>query len=465
MKAPRRWSLRTRLLVVVLSLVVAGFGCVGFASAHLLKDYLTDRIDEQLRLAESQLTNVDLSRLHEMDVALRDKELLDDYVVEFRDTDGSLISRITGPRQDDMPQLPPLDMATVRDLAGKPFHADNAEERHGPGFRVLIVQRPDGQGSIVIAYDFSGTARTMARFIAMEVVVMLTVAGLIAFLGAMMVRVGLRPLTEVEQTAEEIIEGRDLSRRLPTLAAPNTELGRLSRTLNTMLEAIDDSVSRLRRFVADASHELRTPVTGIRGLAELYRQGAVTDPAEISALIGRIEAEATRMGLLVEDLLLLARLDEERPLRREPVDLVPVAADAIEGHPVCLDLFGQEDPVVIGDEDRLRQIVTNLVTNALTHTPAGTRITVRVGVAEGRAVLEVVDHGPGIEPSHARRVFERFYRADPARARDHERSPSTGSGLGLSIVKALVAAHGGTVGHRPTPGGGATFWVHLPLGQ
>ncbi|HEX6683049.1 MAG TPA: HAMP domain-containing sensor histidine kinase, partial [Candidatus Limnocylindrales bacterium] len=206
-----------------------------------------------------------------------------------------------------------------------------------------------------------------------------------------------------------------------------------------------------------------TPLTGIRGLAELHRQGAVTDPQEVSALIERIESEATRMGLLVEDLLLLARLDEERPLRSEQVDLVPIAADTIDGKPVSLEILGEADPVVVGDEDRLRQVVTNLVNNALTHTPDGTPVLVRVGVCDGHALLEVVDEGPGIEAGHGNRVFERFYRVDPARARDHSRSPASGSGLGLSIVKALVHAHGGTVGHTATPGGGATFWVRLPL--
>lgn len=448
MKAPRRWSLRARLLAGVLTLVAAGFTVAGLASFHLLGDYLTDRVDEQL-VTQSQLTNVDIRPTA-------------DYVFEYRDPRGNLTRRVPGPGQDGAPRLPILDPDTVKSLAGKPFYAKNTRS-HDAGYRVLITQLPDGQGSVVIAYDFSGTARTMARFVAMEFVVMLTVLGLSVLVGVAVVRVGLRPLTDVEQTAEEIIAGGDLSRRVPALAAPNTEMGKLSRTLNTMLAAIDGSVARLRRFVADASHELRTPVAGIRGLAELYRQGAVTDPVETRALIERIEAEATRMGVLVEDLLLLARLDEERPLRCEPVDLVPIAADAIEGHPVGLDIFGHVDPVVIGDEDRLRQIVTNLVANALTHTPAGTLITVRVGVDGRHALLEVVDHGPGIPVEHGDRVFERFYRLDPARARDHERSPSTGSGLGLSIVKALVAAHGGTVGHRPTPGGGATFWMTLPL--
>ena len=458
MKSPKRWSLRTRLLVGVLSVVALGFACAGLASFHLLNDYLKERVDEQLHVAEAQL--LDPSRISSFQ---HERGLLEEYVVQFRDPQGILERQLNGPSQRDVPRLPTLDGATVQRLAGKPFFARNDGEHREAGFRVLISERPEGKGSIVIAYDYTGTARTMARFVLIELGVLLTVLVLTALLGVMVVRVGLRPLTEVEQTAEEIIAGQDLSRRVPTLAAPGTEMGRLSRTLNTMLAAIDGSVTRLRRFVSDASHELRTPVTGIRGLAELHRQGAVTDPAEVAALIGRIELEATRMGLLVEDLLLLARLDEERPLRNEHDDLVPVAADAIEGKPVGLEIVGDADPVVVGDEDRLRQVVTNLVNNALTHTPEGTPILVRVGVVDGRALLEVVDSGPGIDDCHGDRVYERFYRVDPARARDHSRAPEAGSGLGLSIVKALVHAHDGTVGHRPTPGGGATFSITLPL--
>jgi two-component system OmpR family sensor kinase len=448
MKAPRRWSLRTRLLVGVLSVVALGFLCAGFASVNLLRVYLTERVDEQLQVASGQLSKADFDQ----------HELLDEYVVQYRDANGNLERVYSGPRQRHQPLLPTMDTQTVQSLEGKPFHAKNDGDGHGPGFRVLVSERPGGAGSLVVAMDYSGTARTMARFALIELAVMLSVLALSAMLGVMVVRVGLRPLTEVEQTAEEIIAGRDLSRRVPEMASPTTEMGRLSRTFNTMLGAIDGSVTRLRRFIADASHELRTPVTGIRGLAELYRQGAVTDPAEVAALVGRIESEATRMGLLVEDLLLLARLDEERPLRYDPVDLVPIVADAVDGTVVSLEIFGDTDPVVVGDEDRLRQVVTNLVNNALTHTPDGTPVEVRVGVAHGQARLEVVDHGPGIEAVHGDRVFERFYRVDPSRAR-----VTGGTGLGLSIVKALVQAHGGEVGHRPTEGAGATFWVTLPL--
>jgi two-component system OmpR family sensor kinase len=462
-KAPRRWSLRTRLLVGVLTLVAVGFMCAGFASVQLLRKYLNDRVDEQLLIANAQLANADLQKLREFGVGERERQLLNDYVVEYRDPQGGLDMRITGTAQRNRPELPTLDAATVHALAGKPFHVPSVGEYHDAGFRVLITERPNGLGSLVIAYDFSGTALTMGKFVGIEFVVMLTVIGLSAILGVAVVRVGLRPLTEVEQTAEGIIAGGDLSRRVPELAAPGTEIGRLSATLNKMLAEIEGSVARLRRFVGDASHELRTPVTGIRGLAELYRQGAVTDPGELAALIGRIETEATRMGVLVEDLLLLARLDEERPLRTEPVDLVPIVVEVIEGRPVDLDLIGDAEPIVIGDEDRLRQVVLNLVANALTHTPPGTPVTVRVGSADGEAILEVADRGPGIEKKHVKRVFERFYRVDPARARDHERSPASGSGLGLSIVAGIVAAHGGTVECVPTDGGGATFRVRLPL--
>jgi two-component system OmpR family sensor kinase len=230
----------------------------------------------------------------------------------------------------------------------------------------------------------------------------------------------------------------------------------------------------MRRFVADASHELRTPLTTIRGFAELYRQGAARDPAELDRLMRRIEDQAARMGLLVEDLLLLARLDQQRPLDRSPVDLLALAADAVtDASAVAPDrrielVLGSGDDrprhalVVLGDSERLRQVLANLVGNALRHTPAGSPVEVRVGEAalDGHpaAALEVVDHGPGLTPEQTERVFERFYRADPARS-----GADGGTGLGLSIVAALVAMHGGTVQVDSVPGRGARFRVVLPL--
>jgi two-component system OmpR family sensor kinase len=229
--------------------------------------------------------------------------------------------------------------------------------------------------------------------------------------------------------------------------------------------------------VADASHELRTPLTSIRGFAELHRQGAVTDPAEVSRLLGRIEAEATRMGLLVEDLLLLARLDQQRPLQHRPVDLVVVAADAVEAarlraplRPLRLEVppappaggagpAGEASGVVVpADEARVRQVVTNLVDNALQHTPPTAAVTVRVSTQPGLGVIEVRDEGPGLAPAQADRVFERFYRTDTARTR-----AQGGTGLGLSIVRAIAAAHGGRVEVESTPGKGATFRALFPM--
>jgi two-component system OmpR family sensor kinase len=226
----------------------------------------------------------------------------------------------------------------------------------------------------------------------------------------------------------------------------------------------------MRRFVTDASHELRTPLTSIRGFSELYRQGAVNGAEDVGRLMRRIEDEAARMGLLVEDLLLLARLDQQRPLERLPVDLMPIAADAVHdaravapGREVELDIAGGPVlPVVLGDESRLRQVLANLVSNALAHTPDDARVTVRLhtNALPGKGndvVLEVADTGPGLSPEQAERVFERFYRADASRTRGRG-----GSGLGLSIVAALTAAHGGTVDVDTEPGRGATFRVVLP---
>ncbi|BCJ72543.1 two-component sensor histidine kinase [Catellatospora sp. IY07-71] len=484
-RGPKRWSLQARLLAGVLALVCAGFVVADMASVALLRMYLVERIDEQLHLTMQQLVKLEPADVTDAEAELlsqsrrKGKTYFDAYVLEFLDENGRQQVRYAGgDEQRGGPALPALDIASVRQRAGTPFFVPNAESYHRhPGYQVLVGERESGKGSVVIAYDLTGVAKTMGRLGAIEIAVTLAVLGLATALGVWVIRMSLRPLTEVEQTAEKIIAGGDLSRRVPEQAGTRTEMGRLSRTLNTMLTQIEgsfaertESEARLRRFVADASHELRTPLAGIRGLAELHRQGVVTDPAEVSALLARIETEATRMGLLVEDLLLLARLDEQRPLRSEPVDLVPLAADAIEAaqlrdleRPLRLELLDGEPPVVRGDEDRLRQVVTNLVGNALTHTPAGTPVTVRVGVEGDRALLEVVDRGPGLAPEHAERVFERFYRADPARARDHERSPAAGSGLGLSIVAALVTAHGGDVCHRATPGGGATFRITLPL--
>jgi two-component system OmpR family sensor kinase len=293
----------------------------------------------------------------------------------------------------------------------------------------------------------------------------------------------LRPLREVEDTAAAIAAG-DLSRRVAD-DDPRTEVGRLGAAFNTMLGRIEQSFraqaaseeearrseDKMRRFVADASHELRTPLTSIRGFAELHRLQQGAGPGSGSADVGRslqrIESEATRMGLLVEDLLMLARLDQERPLGEEPVDLLAVAADVVHDTAArapdrvvrLVAVPSPEPPVVAGDDARLRQVLTNLVDNAVQHAPPGTPVEVRVAADAGRsAVVEVVDHGPGLSPEQKEHVFERFWRADSSRTRE-----DGGAGLGLAIVSALVARHGGAVEVDDTPGGGATFRVRLPL--
>jgi two-component system OmpR family sensor kinase len=279
----------------------------------------------------------------------------------------------------------------------------------------------------------------------------------------------------VEQTAAAIAAGQ-LDRRVPE-RDPRTEVGRLSLALNGMLaqiqravassdssaEAARTSEDRMRRFITDASHELRTPLTTIRGFAELYRQGAAND---VEMLMSRIESESRRMGLLVEDLLLLARLDQQRPLERHRVDLLAIASDAVHDaqsiappeRKITMEVFdGPGTPEVLGDEARLRQVLGNLVANALQHTPESAGIKVRVGTDKDNAVLEVCDEGPGMSKEDAHRVFERFYRADSSRAR-----ASGGTGLGLSIVDSLVFAHGGTVTVDTAPGQGCRFKVNLP---
>jgi two-component system OmpR family sensor kinase len=300
------------------------------------------------------------------------------------------------------------------------------------------------------------------------------------------VRVSLLPLSAIERTAAAITAG-DLTQRVPELDR-RTELGQLSYVLNGMLTQLESlfrtrqasenravrSEERMRQFIADASHELRTPLTTIRGFAELYRQGAAPDPAEV---LRRIEGEAARMGLLVEDLLLLARLDRERPLRQADVQLADLISDAASAahavdpeRAINVDIEQPDEPLMVhGDEERLRQIIGNLVTNALTHTPPGTAVTLRLRGEERTAVIEVADEGPGLTPEQAERVFERFYRVDKARTRrmasgdDRLNTPHSGAGLGLAIVAALVAAHEGSVEVESTPGAGATFRVRLPL--
>ncbi len=340
-------------------------------------------------------------------------------------------------------------------------------------WRAMTVRSSDGSLTTV-AIDLSDVQSSVRALIWSQIGIGAAVLLVLGIAGYAVVHRSLRPLVEVEQTAAAIAAGQ-LDRRVPE-RDPRTEVGRLSLALNGMLAQIQRAVAaseasaeqarsseeRMRRFITDASHELRTPLTTIRGFAELYRQGAARDT---EMLMGRIESESRRMGLLVEDLLLLARLDAQRPLERRRVDLLTLATDAVHDaqsiapeRKVTMEVFdGPGTPEVLGDDARLRQVLGNLVANALQHTPETAGITVRVGTDEDNAVLEVCDEGPGMSQEDARRVFERFYRADTSRTR-----ASGGTGLGLSIVDSLVYAHGGTVRVVTAPGQGCRFTVSLP---
>ncbi|MFL6080127.1 MAG: sensor histidine kinase, partial [Ornithinibacter sp.] len=299
---------------------------------------------------------------------------------------------------------------------------------------------------------------------------------LLALLGGLIVgRRAVAPVAALTGAARDIAETRDPGRSLPRSRADD-EVAELGRTLQLMLDNLEasrteteDALSRQRQFVADASHELRTPLATVRGYAELYRQGAVRDSAAVGSAMERIEAESTRMSGLVEDLLTLARIDDAPVVETAEVDLTVLAADAVADARVRaperrISLLGLDGPVaptpVRGIESQLRQVVTNLVANALLHTPEGTPVEVAVGLDDFGVALEVRDHGAGVPEEVATKVFERFYRADPSRGR----AGGGGSGLGLAIVAAIVSQHHGRVGVAPTPGGGATFVVRLPQG-
>jgi two-component system OmpR family sensor kinase len=480
-----RTPLQVKLIVAVLALVTVALVLIGLASAAALEGYLVGRLDSQLALVADRYSHED-DQFGPGPRGGRGPGPPSPYQVQKRDADGRItpLPNNSLDNEEPPPRLP-SDAAWFQAHAGK---AATIPATSGDGrWRVVVEPTGDGNGdNVIVAASLDGIDSTTRQLRTIDLVVSLVVLVLLAGAGAAIVRASLRPLVGIEQTARAIAAG-DLTRRVPD-RDPRTEVGRLGRALNTMLAQIESAFSaraaseasarrsedRMRRFVADASHELRTPLTTIRGFAELYRQGAARDPAELDRLMRRIEDQAARMGLLVEDLLLLARLDQQRPLDRSPVDLLALAADAVtDASAVAPDrrielVLGSGDDrpghalVVLGDSERLRQVLANLVGNALRHTPAGSPVEVRVGEAalDGRpgAAVEVVDHGPGLTPEQTERVFERFYRADPARS-----GADGGTGLGLSIVAALVAVHGGTVQVDSVPGRGARFRVVLPL--
>jgi two-component system OmpR family sensor kinase len=402
------------------------------------------------------------------------------YAVEVRSPTGGTVYSQSCPAYVDgkayTPQVP-------QSIAGLSTASDNdrvvcfnapSVQAQGPDFRVGASRLPGGD-VLIVAQPLGDIGSTLHRLLLIELAVTGAAVIVALFGGFWLVRVGLRPLRDMETTAESIAAG-NLTERVPG-ENQKTEVGRLARTLNVMLARIETafgarlaserrlraSEARLRRFVADASHELRTPIAAISAYAELFGRGASEQKEDLERLMGGIRSETDRMEHLVADLLLLARLDEGRPMEQRSVDLVALCAEAVH----TASTVGSDWPVtfhastpieVMGDATSLRQVVDNLLGNVRAHTPPGTEARVTVEPEQNGAVITVADNGPGMEPEEAAHIFERFYRSDPSRSRTHG-----GAGLGLSIVSAIVANHGGTVSARGRVGEGTTFTVHLPL--
>jgi two-component system OmpR family sensor kinase len=477
-------SLRGRLLAALLVFSAVGLALFAGASVVLLRHSLMSRVDEQLLHLAHRFAQPPLPPSGPL-IEPNQPRLPSDFQVTLFRPDGSLEHELAQqPSQPGGPVLPLLNSATAAPLAGKPFTVRDRAD--GSGWRVHVVELPDHRIGAV-ALSLASVDATLDQLLAIEGIVGTVVLVLVGVVATIVVRLGLRPLTRIEHTAEAIAGG-ELERRVPDTDL-RTETGRLGVALNVMLGRLADALHerersehRLRQFIADASHELRTPLTSIRGFAELYRRGGATTQADVDLLTGRIEAEATRMGQLVEDLLLLARLDQERAMDITDVDLLVLAGDAMHDakarepdRPVTL-VPANRSVHVLGDELRLRQVVANLVTNALTHTPPGTPVRLAVGSIAGGTdspvayagadprpegalgVLEVHDEGPGIRIDQAPHVFERFHRCEhnPADTRG-------GSGLGLAISAAILEAHNGRIELHTAPGAGTTFRVLLPL--
>jgi two-component system OmpR family sensor kinase len=462
-------SLSGRLLIGVIALMLTGLAISGVATYLLLQHSLLGRIDEQLAQRSTvETATVVLSANCIVGRGPLPADFPAGTVTELLGADGKPVvsCRFLG-TSSALPQLPStLPLSSTPDTPSAPFTVP------GSGgvsqFRVTAWREDSFAGSpVVFAIPMTEMQSTLSQLLILEAVIGAAVVIATAVLALFLVRIGLRPLERMGTVASEIAAG-DLTRRVEP-ATRDTEIGRLGLALNAMLTQIESAFAErtrsenlLRRFIADASHELRTPLTSIRGYAEMLRRGAEKSPQDSTVARRRIEEESVRMSVMVDDMLVLARLGQGRPLERAPVDLQVIARDAVaDARAVApqrqISLQAPESTMVAGDDTRLRQVLGNLVRNALVHTPTDSPIEVGVTSQNGFARMSVTDHGPGLRQQDLSRVFEPFFRADPSRSRD-----SGGVGLGLSIVAAVTAAHGGSVRVRETPGGGATFEVELP---
>ncbi|WP_049572219.1 sensor histidine kinase [Nonomuraea sp. SBT364] len=455
---PATWTLRARLVMAVLGLTTVALVLANVFGITLLHDTMVDRVDKEL----TGLSKISTERFLPMGVAAKSDVLTKRFASELRIALYTADGRIIRQSPDAGSPGPVIETLEL----GAPYTVPGTS---GASWRVLASPASDGT-VWVVAQSLTEAEQVRTSNIAIATAVSALVLLLLGLAGDALVRLGLRPLTRMERTAGHITRG-DFASRVPA-PDPHTEAGRLGAAMNVMLDRVESEIAartaseaRMRRFLADASHELRTPLTSVRGFAELYRRGG----GDTGEMMGRIEDEAARMSVLVNDLLTLAQLDEERPLDRRPVDLLAVAADSIRDARARVPdrqvrlagLGGTLAPVfAVGDEARLRQVAANLIGNALTHTPPGAAVTVRVGSRAGQAVLEVADTGPGIAPEHVPQLFDRLYRISQGRSR-----ADGGNGLGLAIVAAIVRAHGGRVDVDTAPGRGATFSVLLPVSQ
>jgi two-component system, OmpR family, sensor kinase len=462
-------SLRLRMLVGLMALVVIGFAAVAATSALVMRALLLEQLDHQLDaagvLVEARAPG--LARGLDLGVAgptVRAALAPSDYVLELRRPDGQ--SRLLLPRTDTEPPGATADDIS-RGVATRAPFSTTAED--GARFRARSIPAGDA-GVLVLAAPLAPVQAAVTRMLAVEIVACAGVLIVLGGTGWVLLRRELAPLAAVTATANTIAAG-DRSRRVPE-AGGAVELGRLARAVNAMLTqllaALDEqgrSEEKLRRLVADLSHELRTPLTSIRGYTQLL-SGGMIDPPDAPAALRRVDAEVTRMAGLVEDMQVLARLDEHRPARQEPVDLAAVVRDHVADllavqpdRPVTVDT--PASCPVTGDRAGLERVVANLLANVRVHTPGTARLTVSV-TAEGRfARLVVTDNGPGMRTEDAARALDRFYRADPSRSR----CSGAGSGLGLAIVHDIVTAGGGRVELRSGSGRGVTVTVDIPTGQ
>lgn len=479
-------SLRTRLLAGVLTLAAAGLVALAAVTYAEQRSFLEGRVNQEVKAAGPAISQL-----------LDSKGFLPPGRQDTGEPAGADPDRADdgSGRAPPSPNLPPGTFGERRDASGKvlgqaPLKYSSSEATlaaprlpaqvpvgklftvgslgaSGLKYRAYVRRDMEDSGLTLVAVPLREVDQTLDRLLLVEGLVILGVLAALGLSAFFVVRIGLRPLDRMEVTAGQIAGG-DLSRRVSP-ATSRTEIGRLGLALNAMLERLEQafaartaSEERLRQFLSDASHELRTPLASIRGYAELFRMGAARDRAGTELAMGRIEQESQRMGVLVEDLLTLARLDETPERERAPVDLIALARDAVQDARATapgrtIELDGPERAVLLGDPLQLHQVLANLLRNALQHTPAGTPIEVSVAARPQSVRLTVRDRGPGIPADAHQRLFERFWRKEGGRERGR-----AGAGLGLAIVSGIVDAHGGSASAQNAPGGGALFVVELP---